>query len=93
MVHLYGVMGENMLENGRKGNSMEKDYLLSQMENKRKENGWTGEDLSGWMNKMLVQNDFSYEIFIIIFLILMNLQLLIFSLLLSVHSLLYHLIY
>lgn len=46
-VHSYGVMEENMLENGEKVNNMAKVSLLNQMENKKKVNGKMEEDRDG----------------------------------------------
>jgi len=46
-VHLYGVMVENMWENGGKENNMEKVYSLNLMENKKKGNGKMEEDQDG----------------------------------------------
>lgn len=54
-VHLYGVMVENMWENGGKENNMEKVYSLNLMENKKKGNGKMEEDQDGQMNQQMLK--------------------------------------
>lgn len=39
LVHLYGVMEENISENGKKENNMEEVLLLNQVVNKEMVNG------------------------------------------------------
>lgn len=54
-VHLYGVMEENMQENGGKENNMVKVYLLNLMVNKKKVNGKMEEDHDGQMNQQMLK--------------------------------------
>ena len=47
--HLFGAMVENIQENGKKVNNMERESLLNQEESKEKVNGLMVEDKDGWM--------------------------------------------